>query len=74
MAIEMRVVGLDVAKNVFQIHGVDGRGATVLRKPLRRSQFIAKFSGSAFWTQQGDGGDENHRRVPEPYGSRLRAC
>jgi transposase len=38
MAIEMRVVGLDVAKNVFQVHGVDHRGETVLRRRLRRSQ------------------------------------
>src|SRR5438128_2538209 len=38
MAIEMRVVGLDIAKNVFQVHGVDHRGETVLRKRLRRSQ------------------------------------
>ena len=25
-------IGLDLAKNVFQVHGVDERGATVLRK------------------------------------------
>jgi transposase len=42
MDIEMRVVGLDVAKNVFQIHGVDRQGETVLRKRLRRSQ-VAEF-------------------------------
>lgn len=42
MAIEMKVVGLDVAKNVFQIHGVDRRGETVLRKRLRRAQ-VAEF-------------------------------
>ena len=32
------MVGLDIAKNVFQVHGVDRRGETVLRKRLRRSQ------------------------------------
>lgn len=31
MAIEMKAVGLDIAKNVFQVHGVDHRGKTVLR-------------------------------------------
>jgi integrase len=36
MALEMKVVGLDVAKNVFQVHGVDRRGETVLRRRLRR--------------------------------------
>ena len=42
MAIEMRVVGLDIAKNVFQLHGVDRRGEIVLRRRLRRSQ-VAEF-------------------------------
>ena len=40
----MRVstIGLDIAKNVFQVHGVDERGRTVLRKRLRRGQ-VAEF-------------------------------
>lgn len=42
MAMETKVVGLDVAKNVFRLHGVDCRGETVLRKRLRRSQ-VADF-------------------------------
>ena len=25
------VVGLDIAKNVFQVHGVDAKGATISR-------------------------------------------
>ena len=33
---------LDIAKNVFQVHGVDERGRTVLRKRLRRRQ-VAEF-------------------------------
>jgi transposase len=35
-------VGIDLAKNVFQVHGVDARGKTVLRKRLRRAQ-VAEF-------------------------------
>ena len=31
-------IGLDLAKNVFQVHGVDERGNVVLRKQLRRDQ------------------------------------
>lgn len=38
----MKVVGLDVAKNVSQVHGADCRGETVLRRWLRRSQ-VADF-------------------------------
>jgi len=29
MAIELKVVGLDIAKNVFQVHGLNRRGETV---------------------------------------------
>jgi hypothetical protein len=29
---EVTTIGLDLAKHVFQVHGVDAEGATVLRK------------------------------------------
>jgi len=32
---EIITVGLDLAKNVFQVHGADGAGRGVLRKKLR---------------------------------------
>src|SRR4249919_2251521 len=35
---EITTIGLDLAKHVFQVHGVDADGATVLRKQLRRGQ------------------------------------
>jgi len=41
---EITTVGLDLAKHVFQVHGVDAAGATVLRKQLRRAQVLAFFS------------------------------
>lgn len=37
-------VGLDIAKNVFQAHGVDADGAVVFRKRLARSKMIEFFS------------------------------
>lgn len=37
-------VGIDLAKNVFQIHGVDARGRVVLRKQLRRNQVPGFFA------------------------------
>jgi transposase len=37
-------IGLDLAKNVFQVHGVDERGTAVLRKQLRRDQVALFFS------------------------------
>jgi transposase len=41
---EVTTIGLDVAKHVFQVHGVDAEGATVLRKQLRRAQVLSFFS------------------------------
>jgi transposase len=37
-------IGLDLAKNVFQLHGVDARGKTVLRKKLKRGQLMSFFA------------------------------
>src|ERR1700693_3854229 len=39
---KITTVGIDLAKNVFQVHGIDERGKPVLRKQLRRGQ-IAEF-------------------------------
>ena len=36
-------IGLDVAKSVFQVHGVDGGGEVVLRRQLKRSYVLAFF-------------------------------
>ncbi|MET3889353.1 transposase [Bosea sp. OAE506] len=35
---------LDLAKSIFQAHGVDERGATVLVKKLHRKQMLPFFS------------------------------
>ena len=37
-------IGLDLAKNVFQVHGVGRGGTVVLRRQLRRSQVLLFFS------------------------------
>jgi transposase len=41
---KINTVGLDIAKTVFQVHGVDEEGQTVLRKQLRRSQLLKFFA------------------------------
>lgn len=38
------VIGLDIAKRVFQIHGIDERGAVVVRRQLRRGQVLSYFA------------------------------
>ncbi len=40
---EVITIGLDLAKNVFQIRGVDGLGEVAIRRQLRRNQMIPYF-------------------------------
>src|SRR6266853_94844 len=41
---KITTVGIDLAKSVFQIHGVEERGKVVLRKQLKRSEVIGFFA------------------------------
>src|ERR1700726_4613886 len=41
---KITTVGIDLAKNVFQVHGVDERGKTVLRKQLKRKDVVSFFA------------------------------
>jgi len=38
------IVGIDLAKNVFQVHGIDQRGKAVVQKRLRRKQVLMFFA------------------------------
>lgn len=62
---EITTIGLDLAKNVFQVHGVDAEGTVVLRRKLRRSDLITFFGsippvligmeacgGAHFWARE----------------------
>jgi transposase len=40
---QITTIGLDIAKNVFQVHGIDAGEKVVVRKQLRRSQVLAFF-------------------------------
>ena len=42
---KVTIVGLDLAKSVFQVHGGDKEGRPVVRKKLRRGQVLAFFAG-----------------------------
>jgi transposase len=35
---DITTIGLDLAKSIFQVHGVDANGRVVIRKSLRRAQ------------------------------------
>ena len=38
------IIGLDIAKSVFQVHGIDDAGQVVVRQPLGRGRVIPFFS------------------------------
>lgn len=43
---KMTTAGIDLAKNVFQAHGVDAQGKAVLRKELDRSKVTGESHGT----------------------------
>ncbi len=62
---EVTTIGIDIAKRIFQIHGVDKNGKTVLKKKLMRDQvltFMANLpqclvgmeacGGSSYWARE----------------------
>ena len=40
---QVTTIGLDIAKNAFQVHGIDAAEKIVIRKPLRRAQVMKFF-------------------------------
>ena len=40
---KITTIGLDIAKSVFQVHGVDAQGKVVIRRQLRRRYVLAFF-------------------------------
>ena len=41
--VDVRVIGLDIAKSIFQLHGLDGAGAILLQKRLTRARLLPFF-------------------------------
>jgi transposase len=41
---EITTIGVDLAKSIFQVHGVDATGQVVIRKSLRRAQMLPFFA------------------------------
>jgi transposase len=41
---QVTTIGLDIAKNVFQVHGIDAAEKVVIRKQLRRGQVLKFFA------------------------------
>ena len=41
---EVTVVGLDLAKHVFQVHGIDACGHVIVAKPIKRGKLLEFFA------------------------------
>jgi len=41
---QVTTIGLDIAKTIFQVHGVDAAGRVVLRQKLSRSRVLEFFA------------------------------
>jgi transposase len=41
---EVSTIGVDIAKSVFQIHGVDAEGAVVIRRRIGRAKVLEFFT------------------------------
>jgi transposase len=42
---QVTTIGLDLAKNVFQVHGIDAEGKVLVHKQLRRADVLRFFGG-----------------------------
>lgn len=49
---QVTTIGINLAKNIFQVHGVDAGGAIVVRKRLGRSKCAVIFREPSSMTQE----------------------
>ncbi len=41
---QVTTIGIDLAKNIFQVHGIAENDDVLFNKPLRRTQFLPLFA------------------------------
>ena len=72
---KISMIGVDLAKNVFQLHGIDASGKVVLRRQLRRGQmetFFAELPPGVVVGMEACGGAHHWGRVVEKLGHEAR--
>ena len=73
-------IGLDIAKSVFQVHGIDAEGKVVIRRQLKRRYVLAFFqklpsclvgieacASSRHWSRELKGLGHTERLMPRSY-------
>ena len=68
---EVITIGVDLAKNVFQVHGVDAEGGVVVRRQLRRGQVLPFFKKQPPCLIGMEACATSHRRAPDCSHSHL---
>lgn len=77
---QLTTIGVDLAKSVFQLHGVDAAGTVIMRRQLRRSQMLEFFrrlppclvgmeacAGAHYWARELSGFGHDIRLMPPSY-------
>ena len=77
---KITIIGIDIAKNVFQVHAVGSDGTVVLRRQLRRGQVLGFFAKldpcligleacatSHYWAREFQGLGHDVRLIPPIY-------
>ena len=64
-------IGLDIAKSVFQVHGVDAEGHVIIRRKLKRRYVAAFFQKLPPCLQLGAGRTDWGRKRPLVWGKRT---
>jgi len=77
---EISTIGLDIAKRVFQVHGIDDRGRVVVRKKLSRNELLEWFgkiapclvgiescATSTYWAREIGALGHNVKLIPPSY-------
>jgi hypothetical protein len=58
---DVTTVGIDLAKNVFSLHGVDAEGAVVLRRSVNRGIRSAVLPGFSRRPRRSDAASDRNR-------------
>ena len=71
---EITTIGLDLAKSVFQVHGINTAGGVVVRRKLRRSAVLEFFAALPPTLVGMEAGSGAHHWAPPASATRSGLC